>query len=59
MARYRVVRDYVALVQLEDNDYCPAFIQPQSDLKSGCLHPSSRQRLQRLLTSDLLALLDI
>jgi la-related protein 1 len=59
MARYRVVRDYVTLVEFKDDDYCPASTQLQSDLKSGCLHSSSRQRLQRLLKSDVLALLEI
>ncbi|OSS49692.1 hypothetical protein B5807_06141 [Epicoccum nigrum] len=57
MAQYRVVCDYVALVEFEDDDYCPAFTQAQSDLNSGCLYPSRRRRIQRLLTSDVLALL--
>jgi la-related protein 1 len=59
MVRYRVVRDYVTLVEFNDDDYCPTFTQLQSDLKSGCLHSSSRQRLQWLLKSDVLALLEI
>lgn len=59
MARYRVIHDYVAVVEFEDDDYCPAFTQLQSNSRSECLHSSSRQRLQRLLTSDVLALLEI
>ena len=58
MARYLVVRDYVTLVEFEDDGYCPAFTHLQSDLESRCLHSSSRRRSQRLLTSDVLTLLE-
>lgn len=59
MARHRVVCDYVALVESEDDDYCPAFTQLQSDVNSESLHHSSRRQLLQLLTDDLLALLQI
>jgi la-related protein 1 len=59
VVRHRVACDYVALVESEDDDHCLAFTQLQSDLSSGCLHPGSQQRLQQLLTDDLLALLKV
>lgn len=57
VVRHRVARDYVALVESGGDDHCPAFTQLRSDLSSSCLHFGSQQRLQRLLTDDLLALL--
>ena len=57
--RHCVARDYVALVDSEDEDHCPAFKQLRSDLSNRCLNPDSQQLLQRLLTDDLLALLEI
>ena len=59
VVRYRVAYDYVALVESEDDGHCPAFTQLRSDLNSNCLNPESQQRLQRLLTDDLLALLEV
>ena len=57
--RHRVARDYVALVESEDEDHCPAFEQLRSDLSNKCLNPDSQQLLRRLLTDDLLALLEL
>lgn len=57
VVRHRMARDYVALVESKAADYCPAFLQLQSDISSSCLHSDSQQILQRLLTDDLLALL--
>jgi la-related protein 1 len=58
IVRHRVVRDYVALVWSEDEVYCPALEQLRSDLGNKSLHSGSRQRLQRLLDEDLMALLE-
>lgn len=55
--RQRLANDYVALVESEEQDHGPALKQLQSDLSNGCLQSDNRQRLQRLLTGDLLALL--
>ena len=59
VVRHRVARDYVALVESEDGDHCPAFTQLRSDLRSNCLDSGSQRRLRRLLTDDLLALLKL
>lgn len=59
LVRTRVACDYVALAESEDDDYCPAFTQLQSDLNSQRLHPSSQHLLMQLLTDDLLELLQV
>ena len=59
VVRHRVARDYVALVESEDDDHCPAFTQLRLDLSSNCLHSDSNRRVRRLLTDDLLALLKL
>lgn len=57
VVRYRVARDYIALVESEDDRHCPASTQLRSDLNSKCLRPGNEQRIRRLLTDDLLAFL--
>lgn len=59
VVRHRVAYDYITLVESEDDDYCPAFTQLQSDLNNQRLHPSSQDRLRRLLADDLSALLEV
>lgn len=59
VVRHCVASDYVALVESEDQDHCPALKQLRSDLSNRCLHHGSRQRLQKLLNDDLLALLEL
>lgn len=49
VVRHRVAYDYVALVESEDKNHCPAFTQLRSDFSSSCLHLGSQQRPQRLL----------
>jgi la-related protein 1 len=58
VVRRRVACDYVALVESENQDLCPALKQLRSDLSNRSLHPRSRQCLERLLNDDLMALLE-